>query len=434
MAKIIYRSAEIPPWPKLIVYGLQGVAMATYPIAWGLAFVGFGLDLAGAQLATFVTATVFTVGLTTLAHALAGHRLGVLSGPHIVPAFTMLTAYQAGLPLAEVFGGLLVGAVLSVVLGLLGVANLLQRFFTPLVMGSLIVMIGLGTASVGVPFLTELGVPFLLLAVGLGVGIGYISFTLSGFVSTIAVLIIVVIGYVISIATGHLNWQLVLDFPLISPPRLFLFGLAWPRPSILISAVVAMLVSGMQEIMHVSAIAQVADEPQAARRVKPALSVFGLVGGVIPSFLSATPLVTYAVNAGFIAATGVVSRYPMMVAGLLLMVISALGPLAGFLAAMPKPLAGAILLGVAGPVIGIGARFWRTGTPHFGDVEAFIVGFSIFLALGWQALPPEFVTQLPGWVSQVLGNPLIAVLVYVIVLEQVVFRKRNAFHSTPNTS
>jgi len=421
---MIYSSSERPPWPKLLIYSFQMVAMSTYSIIWGVALVGLGINLSGAPLATFITATVFTIGLAIIAQAWLGHRMGLLAGPNIVPGFTMITAYQAGFPLNEIFGGFVIGAFLVILLGLLGVANYVQRFFTPLVTGSLIMMIGLGSASLGVSFLAELGLPFLVFAILLGLGVGYISFTLSGFISTIAVLIIVIVGYLGAIAAGFMDWSLVTSAPLVTPPHPFFLGIAWPRPGLLIAAVIAILVSGVQELTYVIALTEVAQEPFDLRRIRPIISVFGFAESIFPSLLSATPVVTYSVNAGFMAATGVASRYPTIVAGVILMILSMLGPVAGFLAAMPKPIAGAILLGLAGPSIGIGARLWRAGTPQFSDTNAFIVGFSVFLALGWQALPSDLVAQLPAAVSQILGNPVVAVLIYIILLEQLVFRTR----------
>jgi len=423
--KMIYASDERPPGLRLMIYGLQGVAMATYPIVWGLALIGLSVDLTETQLAHFATATIFTIGLASLAQAAAGHRMGLLSGPNIVPAFAMITAVQAGYPLPEIFGGLAIGSALAVLLGLSGLASVLRQAFTPLAMGAIVMMIGLGTASVGASFMAQLGPLYFVVAIVLGLGIGYIGHATSGFVSTISVLTVVAVGYLIAIVTGHLDWSIVGRFPLVSPPHPLALGLAWPRTSVLIPTVIAMLASGIQGVMNTAALAQVVEEPFDTARIRPIMSVFGLIEGLVPSLLSATPLVTYAVNAGFVAATRVVSRYPTMLAGLILMTMSAFGPLSGFLAAMPKPVAGAVLLGVAGPAIGIGANLWRTGTAQFGDTEAFIVGFSVFLAVGWTALPADFVAQLPGWVAQIFGNSVLAVLVYVVVLEQVVFRSKN---------
>ncbi|MEM7348972.1 MAG: solute carrier family 23 protein, partial [Chloroflexota bacterium] len=376
---MIYQSYERPPLLKLSIYSLQVVAMSTYAIVWGLAFIGLNINLSREQLAIFVTITIFSIGLSTLLQASVGHRIGLISGPNIVPAFTMLTAIESGLPFDELFGGFIVGGIVVTVLGWLGFVHYLQRFFTPLVMGTLVMMVGLGTATIGVNFLALLGPTFFVISIALALAVGYISYALSGFVSTIGVLLVVLLGYLIATVTGHLDWEFVGSFPLFTPPQGTIFGVAWPRLSILLPAILAMVISSMQAMAYILSSADVAEETVSEARIRPIMSVFGILETALPSFFSATPTVTYSTNTGFLAATRVSSRYPAILAGIILMIIGSLGPVSGFLAAIPEPVAGAILLGVAGPTIGIGAKLWRTGTPTFTNLHAFIVGFSLFL-------------------------------------------------------
>lgn len=89
------------------------------------------------------------------------------------------------------------------------------------------------------------------------------------------------------------------------------------------------------------------------------------------------------------------------------------------MAAMPEPVAGAVLLGVASTLIGEGHNMWQE--VEFETREIFIVSFSVFLSLGMYHLPDDFYDQIPNVIGTILGNPVISVIILVILLEQVFF-------------
>jgi hypothetical protein len=91
------------------------------------------------------------------------------------------------------------------------------------------------------------------------------------------------------------------------------------------------------------------------------------------------------------------------------------------MAAMPKEVAGAVLLGFASPVIGIGASILNTA-PAFGRREQTLVGFAIFLSLGLHLLPEELWRQAPRLIETIFNNPVISVIIFVLVFEKIVFR------------
>jgi xanthine/uracil permease len=91
------------------------------------------------------------------------------------------------------------------------------------------------------------------------------------------------------------------------------------------------------------------------------------------------------------------------------------------MAALPLPVSGAVLLGIASPVIGLGAQTWIKA-PRFGRREIAIVGFSVFLALGLSFLPLERWESVPRLVSTVFSNAIISVIFFAMVMEHVLLR------------
>ncbi len=157
---------------------------------------------------------------------------------------------------------------------------------------------------------------------------------------------------------------------------------------------------------------------------KRSMYAFSLVETALAGLLGVPGLVPYSESIGMITMTRVASRFFLLVGSIVFMALSLFGPMGGFMAAMPKPVAGAILLGIASTVIGSGAQVWSKS--EFGRREILITGFSIFLALGLSSLPNQFWDQLPKMVATIFNNPSITVTLSVIVLEQVFFRKEQA--------
>ena len=141
---------------------------------------------------------------------------------------------------------------------------------------------------------------------------------------------------------------------------------------------------------------------------------------VLPGILGAPATVAYGENLGIVQLTRVAARAFVIVAAAIFVVLSFSGPFGALMAAMPKEVAGAVLLGIASTVIGIGANILNTA-PAFDGREQTLVGFSIFLSLGLHLLPQESWHQTPRLVETVFSNPVISVIIFVLIFEKVIF-------------
>ncbi len=97
-----------------------------------------------------------------------------------------------------------------------------------------------------------------------------------------------------------------------------------------------------------------------------------------------------------------------------------IGPFGALIAAMPQEVAGAVLLGIASAVIGIGANILNTA-PSFQRREQTLVGFSIFLSLGLHLIPQEVWARAPCLVETIFSNSVISVIIFVLLFEKIIF-------------
>lgn len=425
---LIYEPDESPKSLRdTVIYSLQWFFIGFYPVVWGLAIVGLGIDLTQGELSRYMSRVVLMIGVTTFIQAYFGHQLAMITGPNIIPSFAIVAAFAIGGKEYALlsFNAYIVAGIIVFVLGVVGAISLIEKVWSPLVLGSMVMMVALATASVGLELIAEFGAtwPFIV-GIGLGLLSGYISVKGSGILATIPVLIIIVIGYVIFIATGRFDWGLVTQMPILTYPRPFPFGTEIPPLDLTITMIVVHLLSALNLYGNIDGYENIAGiesaEPEEElQREKKYFGIFGLIEGSLTGIFGVPGYVSYGENLGILTLTKVAARRFIIYASIILIILSFIGPFGGFVAAMPKPIAGAVLLGVASTLIGEGHSMWEE--VEFDTREIFIVSFSIFFSLGAYHLPDSFYKPLPNIIGIIMGNPVISVIIIVILLEQLIF-------------
>lgn len=421
---LIYPPGHRPPPRELALYTLQWVLITFYGAVWGFALVGIALGLRGDALAGYMGRVVLMIGLATLVQVAFGHRLAMLSGPNVIPSFAILAAVEAGgvAYALQSFTALAIAGIIVGITALLGGIQYLQRVWTPLVLGAMVMMVGLAVARTGLELIVALGFgwPFWV-GIGLALLAGFLSLRAPRLLASTAIGIIIIVGYLIFIVTGQFDWRLVRSMPALTVPELFPFGLGIPPLGLVVTMTLVTILAALNLYGNETAFARLVGDRLGEGRIRRSFALFGFVENALAGVLGVPGYVAYGENLGIVSLTRVASRLPLLIAAAIVIGLSFLGVVAGLMAAMPEPLAGAILLGVAANVIGIGANAWARA-PSFGLREQFIVSFAIFLSLGLFLLPPALVTTLPRLIVTLVTNPVAFVILVVIVLEQVVFR------------
>ena len=425
--QLVYNPEDKPKSKKdIIFYSLQWILMMFYPVVWGYAIVGLGLGLSGDVLASYMGRIVLMIGVCTLVQATTGHQFAMVSGPNIIPSLAIVAAFVAGGEEYALlsFNAYIIAGIVVAILGGLGLISYIGKVWTPLVLGAMVMMVGLATSSVGIELIAEHGVAWPFYAgIILALLCGYVSIKGKGMLATVPVMVAIALGYIIFIALGEFDWELVRSMPTFVAPTLFPFGTEFPPADLIVTMIVVNLFSAINLYGNVQGYAGVIGADVPVTREKRYFTIFGLVEGSLAGILGVPSYVSYGENLGLVLLTKVAARFFIIVAAVVFIILSFFGQIGGFMAAMPPPVAGAVLLGIAATLIGIGANIWHQGN-QFETREIFIVGFSVFFALGISLLPQEFYDLLPRLVGTIIGNPVILVIITVIVLEQIIFREK----------
>ena len=158
--QLVYRRNERPRSTRdWCLYSFQWIVTMVYAVVWGYAIVGVGLNFQGARMTTYISSVVLTIGLSTLLQAWVGHRMAMVHGPNVIPSLAIVAAFVAGgeTYALQSFTAQAIAGVIIVALVYLGAVRYIRRVWTPLILGSMIIMIGLTVAQVGLGDMTKTG-------------------------------------------------------------------------------------------------------------------------------------------------------------------------------------------------------------------------------------------------------------------------------------
>lgn len=428
LLKLTYGPDERPASLKdTVIYSLQWVLIMFYPVVWGYAIVGVGLGFTGDDLASYMSRIVLMIGVSTLIQTVMGYRLGMISGPNIIPSLAIVSAMVIGgkeYALLSFHAFIIAGIFISII-GALGLISYIGKIWTPLAQGAMIMMIGLSTSFTGMEFIAsyQSSWPFYV-GILLALLSGYLSINGKGMIANIPVLITIVSGYLVFMIGGKFDWSLVNDMPIVVAPQVFPYGFALPPLDLIITMCIVMLFVAVNLYGNLGGYANIVGEKITDKQERRAFTILGIVETAIASIFGVPTHTAYGENLGFALLTKIASRFLVVIASIIFIILSFFGKVGGLMAAMPKPVAGAVLLGVASTLIGLGADTVKRNGKTFETREIFIVGFSVFLALGVSKLSQTFFDTLPKFVATLLNNPVIFVIILVIGLEQIIFREK----------
>lgn len=430
MAELFYRRDEPPrSWRDWLLYSGQWLVTMFYAVVWGYAIVGAGLGLSGPGLSHYLSAIVLTIGVSTLLQAAAGHRMAMVSGPNVIPSLAIVAAYgAAGLEYAlqaftaQVIAGLIVLALLK-----FGLIRHVRRLWSPLVLGSMIMMVGMSVAGLGIASMARhgMGAGFAV-SLALALGGSVLAIRGRGILRTLPPLLIIGLGYLIFFAMGAVRLDttgLTSPAEWFTAPRLLPYGLLVPSWDLVLLMLVVNLMAALNFYGNLHGYAQVIGEQVSSRDERRAFTIFAVVETILPGLLGVPATVAYGENLGIVQLTGVAARSFVIAASILFAGLAFIGPFCSLMAAMPDEIAGAVLLGIASTVLGIGAKTLGTA-PAFEQREQNLVGFSMFLSLGLYLLPDPAWGHVPVILKAIFGNPVISVILFVMLFEHVIFSVR----------
>ncbi|MEF9953417.1 MAG: nucleobase:cation symporter-2 family protein [Clostridium sp.] len=410
------------PLYQLLPLGLQQVLAMYAGVIIIPMIVGNGIGMTPDQIAYLVAADLFTCGIATLIQAIgigkwAGIKLPVILGcafQAVGPMIVIGTKFSIG----SIYGAIIASGIFVILCSYF--FEYLLKFFPPVVIGSIITVIGLSLINVAVNNLGggEGAADFgssqnLLLGLFTLIFIVLVNRFCTGFLQSVSVLLGIVVGTTIAFFMGMIDFSIVGQEPWFRIATPFYFGTPeFHLVPIMLMCIVA-VVSMIESTGVFFAAGSVCDKEITGKDISKGLRAEGLaqvVGGVFNSF----PYTTFSQNIGLIALTGVRSRFVVVCGGFILIVLGTLPKLAAVATVIPNCVLGGAMIALFGMVAISGIK--NLQIVDFSKTSNMLVaGVSIALGLG-VTMVPDIVNNLPEYVRMIFESGIVTCSVSAIIL------------------
>ena len=420
---------EVLPLPKLSLYGFQHV-LAFYAGAVVVPIIlGNAIGLSREELVYLINADLLTCGIASILQAWGfwkiGARLPLVQGVTFTAVSPMIAiALGAGggtAGLLVVYGAVITAGIATFVFA--PFFSKLIRFFPPVVVGTILTTIGLVLIPVGLNDAAggahlkgkpEFGDPKNL-AYALGTLLLVLIIVKVGkpALRSIAVLLGLAIGTAVAWFLGDVDLSGVDDAAWFGISTPFHYGLPKFELFPIIAMTIVMLITMVETTGDVYAIGEITDKKIDNEKVAAALRADGLstvLGGVLNSF----PYVGFAENIGLVRMSRVMSRFVVVAAGVIMIILGLLPKAGTVVAAIPHPVLGGAAIAMFGMVAAVGIQI--LGKANLRDERnALILAVSLGAALLPTTVAPFF-ERMPDDVRAVLDSGITLGSLTAIVL------------------
>lgn len=331
-------------------------------------------------------------GLGTLIYlAFTKWRLPAYLGSSFAFIGPILTATAIGGTGGALVGACAAGAVYVLVAFLIrafGVRWLLA-ILPPIVIGPVIVVIGLGLASVAVGMAQNTAgggtyslVHFLIALFTLG-SIFVYSIVLRGFFTVVPILLGIVTGYLAALAAGLVDFGPVAAAPWFQVPNFhFLFSNMKEGASVVAMILMVAPVALVTIAEHIGG--QIVLSRVVGRNFikDPGLhrSILGDgVATMIAGIIGGPPATTYGENIGVLAVTRIFSVWVIGGAATMAVILGFVGKLSAFLATIPTAVMGGVSIALFGVIASSGIRTLIEGKVDLGDKRNLLISSTILV-------------------------------------------------------
>lgn len=310
----------------------------------------------------------------------------------IGPMTVAASAYGTGAMLSGIIAVGVIYVLVAIIISFTG-TDWLNKLLPPIVVGSVVIVIGLGMAAVAINWSglntaftvdsmshvsrsTWISVSMITLATGV---LGTMYF--KGFLGVIPILIAMIVGYISALALGAIPQEVLNRITNAAFIQLPVFT----KPSFNINAIILMapiaFVTLAEHIAHVYVTNNVVGkdftkEPGLHRSIlgDGVATIFaGLVGG--------PPNTTYGENVGVMAITKVYSVWVIGGASIIAIILSFIGPIATIIETMPMPVMGGVSILLFGIIASSGFRLFVEDKVDFGKKRNLVIA-SVIIVLG----------------------------------------------------
>lgn len=435
----IYQLEGRVPVSRAIPFGLQHILAMFVANISPIIIVAGASGVSGKQLAMLIQSAMLIAGIGTLIQLFPLWKVG--SGLPIVMGisftFVSIMCYiGANYGYGTIMGAVLIGGLIEGCLGLF--AKYWMKIISPIVSASVVTAIGFSLLSVGS---TSFGggsgsenfgsvENWILGTITLLCCILFNIFAKS-YWKQLSVLFGLVVGYLVAIPMGLVDFSSLTGTGVIALPHLMPFKMEFHLNAI-ISVALIFLVSATETIGDTQALANSGlDRSATTKEISGSLACDGFISS-LSSLFGCMPITSFSQNVGLVAMTKVVNLFTIAT-GALIMILAGIFPIFGaVLATLPDAVLGGCTIMMFGTIVVSGLQM--IGKCGYSQRNITIVALSLSIGIGFTQVP-ELFSVFPKIIETVFAENCVAVVFLVaVILNLILPQNMEAFEETKETT
>ena len=431
----IYQLEGRVPVSRAVPFGLQHILAMFVANISPIIIVAGASGVSGKQLAMLIQSAMLIAGIGTLIQLFPLWKIG--SGLPIVMGisftFVSIMCYiGANYGYGTIMGAVLIGGLIEGCLGLF--AKYWMKIISPIVSASVVTAIGFSLLSVGS---TSFGggsgsenfgsvENWILGTITLLCCILFNIFAKS-YWKQLSVLFGLVVGYLVAIPMGLVDFSYLAGTSVIALPHLMPFKMEFHLNAI-ISVALIFLVSATETIGDTQALANSGlNRSATTKEISGSLACDGFISS-LSSLFGCMPITSFSQNVGLVAMTKVVNRFTIAT-GALIMILAGIFPIFGaVLATLPDAVLGGCTIMMFGTIVVSGLQM--IGKCGYSQRNITIVALSLSIGIGFTQVP-ELFSVFPKIIETVFAENCVAVVFLVaVILNLILPQNMEAFEET----
>ena len=420
---------ELPMVPR-VALGMQHVlAMFASNVTPSIIIAGAaGFAFGSADMVFLIQMAMLFAGIATLFQTVGfgpvGARLPVMQGTSFAFVPIMIGVVKSS-GMAALMGSIIVAGVFHAALGT--VIGRIRHWFPPLGSGMVITTIGLYLIPVGIRYAAGGAADFQvnnpnwgdfshwsLALVVIIVALGCKFFT-RGLTSSAAILLGLIAGYLVGIATGAVNFGAVGKAAWFAIPMPLQYGIEFNMAAIIGMCLIS-VVSAIETVGDISAIAKGGAGREASDKELAGGTYADGLGSAVAGIFGGLPNTSFSQNVGIVSMTGVMSRGVVTIGAIFLIICGFVPKIGAVVSSMPIEVLGGGVILMFGMVVSAGVSM--LSTVNWTRRNMMILATSMSVGIGLQAVPKSM-QHLPDTLGMLMTSGLLPVAVLAVVMNLV---------------
>lgn len=412
---------------KAFPFGLQHILAMFVANITPIIIVAAACGLGAKDTAMIIQSAMIIAGIGTFIQLFPiwriGSRLPIVMGisfTFVSLACTLGAQYGYG----TLMGAVLIGGIVEGLLGLF--AKYWIKVISPIVAATVVTAIGFSLLSVGAAsFGGGTGAADFGSAnnwiLGIVTLVSCILFNIlaKGYLKQLSVLFGLVVGYIVALCMGMVDFSALHDVDIIALPHFMPFKIEFNANAIF-SFILIFLVSATETIGDTSALASSGlGRDVTEKETSGSIACDGFVSA-LSSIFGCMPITSFSQNVGLVAMTKVVNRYAIST-GAIIMVVAGFFPAVGSLiATLPSAVLGGCTIMMFGTIVVSGVQM--IGKCGYTQRNITIAALSLSIGLGFTQCPDLF-NIFPDIVRSVFAENCVALVFVTAILLNIILPK-----------